>query len=202
MSQTRKLNLASVRSIMNGRVAVPTKAIGKRVRLIIQGDGTIVDVVDKAGNPVLSTAEGEEGTVLQKKIFNLKGASEIAMKNARNREFLAAGVAAEKAGDTDAAHEAFTNYLNATQLSFGVILGSKMVDKLANGVEIAATVVEITTEKGSLLTIDQSTISVVEPEVLDRMSFNVDDFLAEDEDAEEAPAPLPAAKPARKKAQA
>ncbi len=193
MSQTRKINLKSVQSIMKGRVAVPQSSVGKRVRLMIQGDGTEIDVTDKDGNLVTSTAPGEEGTVLRKRIFNLRAASGLAMTNPRNKEFLVAGVRAEKAGDTDGADEAFSNYLNATQMSFGVITNSSVAAKLANGVEIAATVRQIDTEKGSLLTIDTQTISVVEPEVLDVLEFNIDDFVKAEDLAPLTPAQIKAA---------
>lgn len=177
MTQTaRLLNMQSVKSIMNNRVLIPQSATGKKFRLDIQGDGTIVDVTNKAGEAVLSIIAGEEGTLLRKKIFNVRANSEIAMKNARNVQSLRDGVAAEKLGNMQAAHDAFNLYLNACQISFGIILNSTggIVDQLSNGVEIAATITRIDTDNGSLLTIDPKTIAIMAPEVAGKTSFDFD----------------------------
>jgi hypothetical protein len=207
MSKARPITIASVKSIMNGRVTVPTTAVGKRVKLLIQGDGNVVDVFDKQGNPVASVVEPD--TQLQKRIFNARANSEMAMKNPRNIGYLKNGIAAEKAGGTvkgiigsetkpveHTADEYLSAYLNATQLSFGVLLPSATADKIQSGVEIAATVQRIEGENGSLLTIDPSTISVQAPETLSSTSFNIDDFMDEEEEVEEVKAP---AKPASAK---
>lgn len=185
---------------MRGRVGITASHVGKRVRVFIQGDGTTINVTDKDGNEVLSTLEGEEGVVLEKKIFNLRATSGISMKNPRNIEWLKEGVAAEKAGDAVKADEMFTKYLNATQVSVGIITGSKLVDQLANGVEIAATVREITTDNGSLLTLDTKTIAVMEPEILETMDFDIDSFLEDEEEETPEPETKPAPKAKKTKA--
>jgi len=192
MSQTRPMTLQSVKSIMNKRTLVPTTMIGKRVRLTIQGDGNIIDVRNKAGELVANVVAGD-GTNLQKKIYNCKAVSQIAMTSPLARTLLSNAVAAEKAGGAivgkltnDPAEVAVphtvdeyaTAYLNHVQLSFGILLPSAKIDQLANGVEIAAKVEKVTTENGSLLTLDPSTLSIVEPETLGEVAFNIDDLLA------------------------
>lgn len=177
-SNNRSLTSASVRSIMTKRDAVSASHVGKKVVFAIQGDGNVIDVLDKAGKVVLSTIPGQEGTILQKRIFNLKANSQLAMGNPRNRKYMIDALAAEKAGKVQEASELFNQYLNACQLSFGVLLPSGIVDQLANGVDIAAKVIQVDTDNGSLLTIDPSTISVKAPEYLDAgTSFNIDDFM-------------------------
>jgi hypothetical protein len=185
----RMIDLLSVKRIMNQRVLIPATSVGKRVRCLLQGDGNVVDVTTKDGSIVMSTAPGSEGIGLTKRIHNLRAVSQIALNNPRNRQYLKDGIAAEKAGDAKKADELLTEYLNATQVSFGIILGGNSIaDKLHNGVEIAATVIKVDTENGSLLTIDPSTISVMEPDVLSAVNFDIDDFLSEDASDDTVPA--------------
>jgi hypothetical protein len=170
---------ASVKSIMSKRVLIPAEASNKRATFTIQGDGNVIDVKDKDGELVTSTIAGYEGTVLQKKIFNLQANSAVAMANPRTRQYLIDALKAEKAGDTAKADELFNSYLNGAQMSFGVLLPSAVVDQLRKGVEIAARVITVTTENGSLLTIDPSTITIMEPERYGATSFNLEDFAKE-----------------------
>lgn len=181
---------ASVKAIMQKRSTIPADAVNKRVKFFIQGNGNIVDVKDKDGIPVPSTIPGYEGTVLQKKIFNLRANSAIAMQNVRNRQYLKDALAAEKAGGTitverdgkqveATAHELFNSYLNAVQMSLGILVPNNIADKLTQGTEIAGTVVKIDTPNGSLLTVDPSTISIVEPESYGTVTFDLSDFMDE-----------------------
>ena len=175
MSTSRPMTSQSVKGIMNKRALVTAAQIGRRVVLTVQGDGNTVDVKDKEGNFVQSVVE--EGTVLQKRIFNAKANSEIAMKNPRNRQYLIDAIAAEKAGDTAKADALFNDYLNSVQLSFSIVLPNTTAGKLANNVEISGKVQEITTEKGSLLTIDASSIAITAPELCKETVFSLDDFM-------------------------
>lgn len=193
MNTQRLMTSQSVRSIMNKRILIPAEAVGKRVKLAIQGNGNTIDVKDKEGKLVASYLD--KSVVLQKTIFNTKANSGLAVTNSRNRQLLKDAMAAEKGGDAEKAHELFNEYLNATQLSFGILLPSSIVAKLAAGVEIAATVDKVTTDNGSLLTIDPSTISIVEPEIYGKTTFNMDEFMndiAADDEASEVPTPAPA----------
>jgi hypothetical protein len=190
---SRLLNKAGVRAIMNKRTTIPTTAVGRKVSLLVQGNGNVIDVTDKDGNPVHSTIKGFEGTILEKKIFNVRANSAMAMQNPRNRQYMIDALKAEAAGEDQKAHDLYNQYLNSCQLSFGIILGSNtgVVDQLANNVQIDAIVQQIDTENGSLITIDPSTISFPKSEVYGVEDFNLDDFIAA------APAaPAPAAKPA------
>jgi len=167
---------------MTKRDSITASHVGKKVVFTVQGDGNVIDVTSKDGKPVLSSIAGQEGTILQKRIFNLKANSGLAMTNPRNRQYMIDALKAEKAGQADKASELFNAYLNSCQLSFGVLLPSAIVDQLSNGVDIAAKVIQVDTDNGSLLTIDPSTISVKQPEYLESgTSFNIDEFLpAED----------------------
>lgn len=176
----RLLNKASVVSIMNKRAKITEQHIGKKVLLTIMGNGTVVDVKNKAGEHVQSVVE--PGTVFQTKIFNLQANSSIAMSNPLFKTLSAEGVAAEKAGNFTLASEKFTEFLNKTQISFNIPTSSSVTDKLVDRVDISARIIKITTENGSLLTIDPSTISIMAPELVSTTSFSFDE---EEEDAPE-----------------
>lgn len=172
----RQLTKQSVKNIMNSRMVAPASLVGKKVTLVIEGNGAIIDVKNSKGELVPSISG--DGTVFQKKIFNTKANSGIAMASTRNAEYLKAGLAFEKAGDMEKAHEQYNLFLRAVQLDFSVPTNSPVIDKLANGVEIGARLIEVKTERGSLLTIDPATISVLEPAALAKTTF---DFEEEDE---------------------
>lgn len=181
MSTTqRSMTSASVKAIMQKRISIPTEAVGENVKLRVQGNGNTIDVTDKSGEPVQSLQQ--PGTVLQKKLFNFKANSGIALQNSRNRQLVIDGIKAEKAGDTEKAHELFNAYLNATQLSVGILLPSKVSENLRDGVLISADIMRVDTDNGSLLTIDPSTISIVEAKTYGATSFDLDDFDTETEE--------------------
>src|SRR5882672_10572202 len=122
MSTTQRLlTSASVKSIMSKRDLVKSTHVGKKVVFTIQGNGNTIDVKDKAGELVKSSIPGQEGIILQKAIFNTKANSQLGMSNARTRQYFIDGCVAEKQGDTDGASELFNKYLNACQLTFGVL---------------------------------------------------------------------------------
>jgi hypothetical protein len=170
------IDSASVKAIMNRRNLTKTSKVGENEVFTIQGDGNVIDVRNAAGELVTSTIPGYEGTVLQKKIFNTKSNSQLAMSNERTRNYLIDGLKAEKAGDKEKAHELFNKYLNACQVSFGVLLPSPVADTLVSGSRIAADIALVTTENGSLLTIDTSTIMVKQAGIQDKTTFNLEDF--------------------------
>lgn len=174
----QKMNMASVKAILNKRTLVPASAEGKKVNFVIQGNGNDIDVKNKLGEFVQSVVE--EGVVLQKRIFNLRANSQIAMQNPANKQLLHDGVIAEKAGNFDLAHDKFNSYLNAVQISFGVLHPSALLNVLGNGCDIAAKVQKVTTENGSLLTIDPSTISVLAPIDLGTTNFSFDEIELEE----------------------
>lgn len=173
----RLINKSGVLAIMNKRIPVGEQSIGKKVLFTVQGNGTTVDVKNAAGELVQSVVE--PGTVFQAVIFNLQANSGLAMKDARHKAESAAGLAAERAGNPEEAHKHFSAFLNGVQMSFNVPTTSPILAKLGDRVDISARVVKITTEKGSLLTIDATTIRVVEPEVLAPVTFSFDEELDE-----------------------
>lgn len=193
----RRMTAASVKAIMQKRITIPAEAAGKKVQLTVQGTGNVINVLDKDGKEVESLTE--PGTKLQKKIFNVKANSAIAQQNPRNKEYLMNGLKAEKLGaDGEVfgllrgeekmwpAHDWYNAYLNAVQISFGILLPNKVADKLSDNTDISGRVDLIETENGKLLTIDGSSISVLEPEVYGTTSFDLNELMGELDAAEEA----------------
>lgn len=170
-NNARILTAKSVQSIMNKRVLVSKSKEGVKVLLTVQGDGNWMDVTDKEGNFVMSATDS--GVILRKKIFNLQATSEIATKNPIFVKLLIDGLKAERAGKADEASDFFNEYLNKTQLSFSVLDNQAVLTKIVNGVEIAAKIQLVTTDNGELLTIDPSTISIKEPEILKTTVFDL-----------------------------
>ena len=155
MSQTSsiQLNRESTTAIYNKRAKagyVERKHIGDPIKLIVKGNGTLMDVTTKAGEPVASRA-GSGDTVLQKVIYNVEAISGIAMENPRNKQFFLDGIKAEEAGDFKAAHENYNKFLNAVQMSFNVLLPAK--HEFHDEEVVAAVIDLVTTDKGELLTL-------------------------------------------------
>lgn len=183
MAQTNMtFNSKNVQQIMRKRTLVPETLVGKKVILTIRGNGTTIDVKDKSGNFVQSVVEA--GTVFQKVIFNTESNSGIAMASVRNKQILQEALAAEKLGAPEAS-DLFQDFLNAVQLSFSVPTTSSLIGKLGDRIDISARVIKVTTENGSLLTIDPATIAVKEPESLAPVDFDITSFMATDEEKKE-----------------
>jgi len=134
-------------------------ANGQRVILRLTGNGNIIDVIDGQGNHVVSN----QGEMLQKKIFNTVCNSAVAVRNERNQEILRAGLKAEKAGNSEEAAKHYNDYLNKTQVSVSVLAGTSNFDKIQDGDQIKGRVQKITTAKGSILTLDPKSLSIVAP---------------------------------------
>jgi hypothetical protein len=173
MATQTQVTKKMVQSIMSNRNQVTEQHVGKKLKLTIVGGGSPAqDVKTKDGELVQSVVE--TGTVAQKVIFNLNASSSIAMANPINRQLLKDGVNADIAGEAEVAHENFRKYLNATQISFSVFTTDRVLDKLGDRVDITAEIVKITTENGSLLTIDPKTIKVVEYDAPSKVAFSFD----------------------------
>lgn len=158
---------------MRKRKTAPVSLIGKRVPLTIEGNGKVWDVLNAAKEFVPSVIG--DGTNFQKKIFNTRANSGIAMANPRNEAIKLAARKLELAGDVLGADKLYQQFLRAVQLDFSVPTTSSVIPKLTNGTDISAKLIEVKTEKGSLLTIDPSTISVLEPAELQDTVFTFDD---------------------------
>lgn len=197
MSQTNPITKSSVDAIMNKRKLIPSTA--KRIAVLIDSDGNDVDVVTSEGEVVMSKRKGEEGMILRRRIFNVRANSDIAMNNPRNREYFKNGCRAEFSGGNwtgiignekepkaHTADEWFSAYLNATQMSFGVLLPNRLVDNgsLTRGAEIVANVEVIKTDNGTLVTLDSSTIAVSAPEVYGKTTFSSADMDLTEEEIE------------------
>ncbi len=178
------MNKQAAINIMNKRVLVSETLVGRTMQLSLQGDGNTVDVKNKAGVLVLSITE-PEGTVFRKRIYNCKANSEIAMRNERNRQLWKEAIAAEKAGKADEAHDKFSAFLNAVQFSFNIPLPSSIVGKLSDKTDISGKVQKIDTDKGSLLTLDPSTVKALEPVIAGTTSFAGYDDIEEEDAVEE-----------------
>ena len=161
----RPSTLASVQNIMNSRrlVTEDMATNGRLVVFTVRGKGTVLPVKTKAGDDV-PAADGS-GEQLMKRIFNVVANSQLAINNKRNQDLLRAGYAAEQAGDTAKAEELYNEYLNAIQVSFNVLSTSSAFNKITDGDQIKASVAKVTTENGSLLTLDAKSIAVVAPEM-------------------------------------
>jgi hypothetical protein len=184
-------NRKSVQSAMlkKGTFTEAQAKAGKKVSLTIRGNGNWVDVKKKDGSLVGTAANPEE--VLRKKIFNVKAVSEVAMLNPRNKALVTAATIAEKAGKAQEAADNYNAFLNATEISFSVLANHKLVDKLGNNVDISAKLELIETENGKIITIDASTIAIMEPESAQKTTFSLDEFFSSEE-AEAATDTVPA----------
>jgi hypothetical protein len=181
---TIQLTKKIVENTMNNRQLVTEQHIGDVVTLTIQGNGSSAqDVKTREGALVQSVID--KGTVAQKIIFNVKANSGIAMKNPINRQLLRDGVAAELAGDAETAHAKFDAYLNATKITFNLFTTDPMLENLGDRTRIEAEIMKVTTENGSLLTIDPKTIKVAKATKLGKTTFKFD-LDEEEEDGEDA----------------
>lgn len=174
MAQRTLLNRKMAEGLMTKRGLVDESMVGRKYIFTIRGNGTVVDVKTKEGELVQSVVE--PGTVFQTRIFNLQAKSAIALKNPANHVLAAAGIAAERMGNYEEADKQYQAFLNATGVSFNIPTTNRLTDRLGDQVDIEAKVIKITTDNGSLLTIDSSTIRVIEPEVLSTSVFSFDVF--------------------------
>lgn len=186
MAQSRVFNSQSVVRIMQKRTTVPATMEGKKVRLTVRGNGQRFEPKNSKGEYVTSITD--PGVVFAVIIYNTESNSGVALSNPRNKELAAKGMAAERAGNTEEAHKLFSEFLNNVQLSFSVPESSTVNAKLADRVDISAKIIKITTENGSLLTIDPASISILAPEELAPTSFSFDAI--EDEKKEQSDAPV------------
>lgn len=162
----------SVSKQMNRRGLVRTTDEGKTMSFTAKGKPTQLSVTDKDGNYVPSAANPDE--VLQKWIINVNANSQLAMQNPRTKQLLSDAIAKEKAGEN--ADEEYQAFLNATQVSFNV-LNEGVASQLTNNCEFSAKVVKITTENGSLLTLDATTVRILAPGELAQTKFDIEELL-------------------------
>ena len=169
----RLLDSKQVLTIMNRRLSVPTQMAGQKVRLTIRGNGTLIDVTNSKGELVASVVR--PGEVFQKVIYNTDANSGIAQANATVKQLSKDAMAAERAGNKEEAHKLFNEFLNRNQISFSVPTTSPLIEQLGDRVDIIGEIVMITTENGSLLTVDPNTIRVAGPVKLSKTVFSFDE---------------------------
>jgi hypothetical protein len=154
-----RLDSKTAQKVFASRNLLTADLVGEEVVITLQGDGNTVDMERADGSAVVDEATGE---VVRKRIHNAKFNSELAIQAAPNKALLNEAVAAEKAGETDKAHELFNKYLNKVQLSFSIPSSSKHFGTLRDNQRIKGIVQRVDTENGSLLTIDPKSIVLIE----------------------------------------
>ena len=170
------------------RTILEESQAGCRYMFIIDSGGNVSDVKTADGTPVLE-ANGS-GRVLQRKIFNLRMNSEVAISQAPFLELKAKFAAA-----TDEAEikELGNKLLDKAQVSFDVLSTGKLFNQLRAGDTIEATVALVTTSKGKVLTLDEKSIRVKELTAVTKKSRAL---FADDEIPSGGGAAEPAAAPA------
>ena len=183
MAQTKaRINtLQSVQNVLNSRkrITETQAAQGVFVQMTVRGNGNIIDVRNSEGD-LVPAADGS-GEILRKKIFNLVCNSDVAIKNERNKDLLRSGYKAEQSGDTEQAAVHYNDYLNKTQVSISVLSTSANFTKIQNGDQVKGRVQLITTDKGSILTLDPSTLSIMAPSAGEDTSLNLMDMMIVEE---------------------
>lgn len=129
----------------------------QRIIVRITGNGNVIDVLDGEGNHVVSPSTGE---VLTKKIFNTNATNPYALGTPRVEEYRVEALKAQKAGDKQRAADYFNAWLNATNLSFSVLSNTPEFNTLGKGDEIVCNLQKVTTDNGTLATINPKGIKV------------------------------------------
>lgn len=158
---TRVLDIKSVQNILNSRkVTVQASEVGDFIKFSIAQVSNPLPVKNAAGEFVPEA--GGSGAMLHKRIITLKANSAVAVNNARNNDTLRAGFALEQEGKADEATEKYSEYLDKCRLSFSVLSTARNFDAFAEGDRIQGQVQEVKTDKGSLLTLDPTTVTAIE----------------------------------------
>ena len=159
-------------SILNSRLPITKSIIGQQVILSVQGSPSF-----------LSAKEQELKTPGQKQYFdkyivNAKANSSEAMSRRENKMVLSAALNQEAAGNTDAAHGLFSDYLNHVQVSFNVIVRAGN-HQFADGEMFTATVVEVDTKAGyRALSLDS--VKYKAPVSIEKVKFSIVDLIGEE----------------------
>lgn len=183
MSQKRSLNYEAVNNIFKGKskyAVIDEKHIGTRTNFTVQNFQDIV-VTDKDNNVVMSAVDPTQP--LKKRIFNLYAVSSVAMRNPIILGKLKAGQVSEASGDTEAATEAYNEFINSVSVNVGVLHPlTKDLESVTKGDQIKGTIVMLTPEangvKGNLLTLDAKLISAVPIAKLEGSAFSLAEMLS------------------------
>lgn len=160
---TQPINtLEAANRISKSRAEITSNDVGEFRVFTVRGNGNIIDVRTKEGDLVPSL-DGS-GVPLRKRIFNVKCNSRVAVTNAMNKELLMQAYQFEKAGNLEKSAELYNEFLQNIEVSFGVLSGTNLFNLIQDGDQIKAKVIEVVTEKGTLLTLDPKTIAIMKPQ--------------------------------------
>lgn len=131
-----------------------------RISVVVTGNGNVIDVKDAEGN--LVQTYNNDGTTLQKKIFNTNTRAISGLNNPQTKWHFNQGVKAEKAGDAQLASDHFQAWLNRCTLSFSVLSTQPEFDTIGKGDEIKCTLEAVETENGRMVGISNKNIAIKE----------------------------------------
>lgn len=189
------LTLASIKNITAKYGVVKASNVGDAMKHTIESVSSPFDVKNGAGELVQEF--GNEGMILRKKIITFKAISEVG--HAFAGKLIAEAFAAEKAGDADAAHELYQEYLNKARFTASILSTEPSFNlDIQRGDRVSVEVEVYEGEKGNILRGTGKTLRVIAP--VEAAKANLDSFFTSIEDSYVAPAPVadpaPAADPA------
>jgi len=178
------LNRKAVENIMSKRGKLDASLEGRKVRFTVTTNGNPFIVVRKNTGEVVESIV-EPGTPFEKMIYNLDANSSLAMANKLNWAIAADATKLEAAGDFAGAHAKYNEFLNKMQVSFSIPVTNPIWRQIGRNVDIEGRVQKITTANGSLLTLDPTSIRVIQAAELAKTGFSFDDFLGADDSKDE-----------------
>lgn len=168
-SAGRMIDSKAAIAILNKRITVTPADAGSSLQLSIQGSGQFLA---KGHKYTVAGAERENG--FDRTIYNVRASSSLLMTLADNKRLFTDGMKAESTGDAQAAHDLFNAYLNATQLSFSVIMPSSRV--YHSGDDIKARITSVVSLAG-VTSLQLDDVSYVAPKVKLATKFEVSDLI-------------------------
>lgn len=179
------LTLASIKNITAKYGVVKSSNVGDVMKHTIESVSNPFDVKNGAGE--LVSEYGNSDSILRKKIVTFKAISEVG--HAYAAKLIAEAFAAEKAGDADAAHELYQEYLNKARFSTSILSTEPGFElDLQRGDRVSVEVEEYEGEKGNILRGTGKTLRVIAP--VEAAKANLDSFFTSIEDSYVEPAPV------------
>lgn len=148
-----------------------------RITVMVVGNGNILDVRN-ADNELVQTYTND-GTTLQKKIFNTNTRAISGLNNPETKWHFNEGVKAERAGDEQLASDHFQAWLNRCTLSFSVLSTQPEFDTIGKGDEIDCSLESVTTENGTMIGISNKNIKIKAVIAGKTTEATLDDLLAQ-----------------------
>lgn len=165
----RLIDTKAMINILNKRKTVTVNHVGHQIVLTVQGDGQFLPKGFQS-----ATATGITENQFDRTIYNLQANSQLSMLRKENKTILADALKAESAGDMQAAHDLFNDYLNGVQISFSVIEPSSR--RFASGDMVTAVVDRVVSKAG----LDQIVVNDVRykaPVNIAAVKFELSDLL-------------------------